>query len=294
GHAVAESHPYHLGLEKFKELVEERTNGQIEIDLYANATLGSERDMIEGLQLGTIDFVVTSTGPVGNFIPEMNVVDLPFLFSSTEHAHKVLDGEVGQDLLKKFDDIEIVGLAFWENGFRHLTNSKHPVNVVEDIRGLKIRTMENAVHQDTFRHLGADPTPMAWGEVYSALQQKTIHGQENPIPIIYNMNIHEVQPYIALTGHFYSPTLLLMGQKSFNKLTDEQQDIVRKAAMEAAVYERAQIQEQEDEQLAKLEEAGAAITRPDRIALREATKPIYDKYEFNFGKELIDNILAAE
>ncbi|SFR06375.1 TRAP transporter substrate-binding protein [Desulfoscipio geothermicus] len=294
GHAVAESHPYHLGLEKFKQIVEEKTGGQVQIDIYANGTIGSERDMIEGLQLGTIDLVLTSTGPVINFVPEMGVVDLPFLFSSREHAYQVLDGEIGQDLLEQFGDIGIVGLAFWENGFRNLTNSERPINSVEDIQGLKIRTMENEVHQAAFKELGADPTPMAWGEVYTALQQKTIDGQENPIPIIYNMKIYEVQKYLALTGHFYSPALLLIGQKSLDKLSPEQQNIIKKAAVEAATYEREQIKVQEDEQLAKLEEKGMVITRPDKNALREATMAVYEKYEGRFGKDTIQKILNAD
>ncbi len=294
GHAVAEAHPYHLGLVKFKEIVEEKTGGQVTVEIFPNGTLGSERDMIEGLQMGSIDIVVTSTGPVINFVPEMGVVDLPFIFSNTEHAYKVLDGEVGQELLQKFDDIGIKGMAFWENGFRHLTNSKRPVESVEDIKGLKIRTMENEVHQEAFKTLGAIPTPMAWGEVFTALQQGTIDGQENPIPIIYTMNIYEVQKYLALTGHFYSPALLLMSQKTFDKLTPEQQEICASAAIEAAAYERQKINEQTEEQLSLLEEKGMVITRPDVQALREATMAVYEKYEGKFGKDRIQRILDAD
>lgn len=291
GHAVAETHPYHLGLVKFAEIVSQKTNGQIKIDIYANGQLGNERDMIEGLQIGTIDLVVTSTGPVSNFVPEMGVVDLPFLFRDRQHAYKVLDGPIGQDLLKKFDAKNIVGLAFWENGFRHLTNSKRPVNTPEDVKGLKIRTMENPVHQETFRVLGADPTPMAWSEVFTALQQKTIDGQENPIPIIYNQKIYEAQKYLSLTGHFYSPSLLLMSKTAFDKLTPEQQKIFREAAVEAASYERDQIKKQEDEQVDKLKAAGMEITQPDRAAFQAATQSVYQKFEPQFGKELIQQIL---
>lgn len=291
GHPVAETHPYHLGLVKFAELVDQKTNGQIKIDIYANGQLGNERDMIEGLQLGTLDLVVTSTGPVSNFVPEMGVVDLPFLFRDRRHAYNVLDGPIGQDLLKKFAAKNIVGLAFWENGFRHLTNSKHPVNTPADVQGLKVRTMENPVHQETFRVLGADPTPMAWSEVFTALQQKTIDGQENPIPIIYNQKIYEAQKYLALTGHFYSPSLLLMSKAAFDKLTPEQQKIIQEAAIEAANYEREQIKKQEDEQVDKLKTAGMEITEPDRAAFQEATKSVYDKFAPQFGQELIQKIL---
>lgn len=294
GHAVAETHPYHLGLVKFAELVSQKTNGQVKIDIYANGQLGNERDMIEGLQIGTIDLVVSSTGPVSNFVPEMGVVDLPFLFRDHEHAYKVLDGPIGQGLLAKFQSKNIVGLAFWENGFRHLTNSKRAVATPNDVKGLKIRTMENPVHQETFRVLGADPTPMAWSEVFTALQQGTIDGQENPIPIIYNQKIYEAQKYLSLTGHFYSPSLLLMSNAAFQKLTPDQQKIVKEAALEAAAYEREQIKQQENEQIDKLKAAGMQITEPDRAAFQQATQSVYQKFEPQFGKEMIQQILDTK
>jgi tripartite ATP-independent transporter DctP family solute receptor len=294
GHSVAETHPYHLGLVKFAELVSQKTNGQVKIDIYANSQLGNERDMIEGLQIGTIDLVVSSTGPVSNFVPQMGVVDLPFLFRDRDHAYKVLDGPIGQDLLSKFQAKNIVGLAFWENGFRHLTNSKRPVTTPNDVKGLKIRTMENQVHQETFRVLGADPTPMAWSEVFTALQQGTIDGQENPIPIIYNQKIYEAQKYLSLTGHFYSPSLLLMSNAAFQKLTPEQQKAFQEAALEAAAYEREQIKQQENEQVDKLKAAGMEVTEADRAAFQQATQSVYQKFESQFGKELIQKILDTQ
>lgn len=294
GHSVAESHPYHLGLVKFAEIVKEKTDGKIQVEIYANAQLGNERDMIEGLQLETIDFVVSSTGPMSNFVPEIGVVDLPFLFRNREHAYAVLDGPIGQNLLKKFEEKQIMGLAFWENGFRHLTNSKHPVNTPDDVKGLKLRTMENPVHMEAFKALGAAPTPMAWSEVFTALQQKTIDGQENPIPIIYNQKIYEAQKYLALTGHFYSPSLLLMSKASFDKLTAEEQGVIQKAAVEAANYERGQIKAQEDEQVDKLKAEGMEITEPDHTAFQEATQSVYDKFQDQFGKELIQQIIDTK
>lgn len=294
GHSVAENHPYHLGLVKFADIVEEKTGGKIKIEIYANAQLGNERDMIEGLQLNTLDFVVSSTGPMSNFVPEIGVVDLPFLFRDREHAYAVLDGPIGQDLLNKFEPKQIVGLAFWENGFRHLTNSKGPVNEPADVKGLKIRTMENPVHQAAFKALGAAPTPMAFSEVFTALQQKTIDGQENPIPIIYNQKIYEVQDHLALTGHVYSPSLLLMSKASYEKLTPEEQEIIQQAAVEAGNYEREQIKVQEDEQIDKLKAEGMEITKPDHAAFQEATKSVYDKFEDQFGKDLIQQIIDTK
>jgi len=194
--------------------------------------------MVEGLQLGTIDLVVTSTGPLGGFVSKMFVVDLPFLFRDREHAYKVLDGPIGRELMDAFSAKGIKGLAFWENGFRQITNNVRPIEKPEDLKGIKLRTMENKVHLAAFRAFGASPTPMAWSEVYTALQQKTIDGQENPVAIIYHQKLVEVQKYLALTRHFYSPTPLLMSLKAFNALPQDTQKIMADTALECATYER--------------------------------------------------------
>ncbi len=163
-------------------------------------SLGDERQVVEGLQLGTVHLTVTSTGPLGGFVPDMNVLDLPFLFRDAAHAYKVLDGEIGRGLLDKFEAVGIKGLAFWENGFRHVTTTKKPVEKPSDLKGLKIRVMENRVHQAAFRQLGADATPMAWGEVFTSLQQGLLDAQENPIPIVSTFKLYEVQKYLSLTA----------------------------------------------------------------------------------------------
>src|SRR5512139_288861 len=238
GHAVAPEHPYHLGAVRYSDLVAKKSGNKIKIDVYPSTQLGNERDMVEGLQLGTIDLVVTSTGPLGGFVPRMSVVDLPFLFRDREHAYKVLDGPIGRELLDAFSAKGIKGLAFWENGFRQITNSVRPIQKPEDLKGIKIRTMENKVHLSAFRAFGASPTPMAWSEVYTALQQKTIDAQENPIAIIYFQKIYEVQKYLALTDHFYSPTPLLMSLKAFHSLPTSIQRIMLDTATECATYER--------------------------------------------------------
>ncbi len=175
------------------------------IKVHHSRQLGDERQVVEGLQLGTIHLTVVSTGPLGGFVPEMNVVDLPFLFRDTEHAYKVLDGEIGQSLLKKFDAVGIKGLAYWENGFRQITTTKKPVQQPGDMKGLKIRVMENKIHQAAFRQVGADATPMAWGEVFTSLQQGLLDAQENPTPIVWAFKLYEVQKYLSLTNHVYSP-----------------------------------------------------------------------------------------
>lgn len=294
GHAVAESHPYHLGLIKFAELINKKTNGQIKIDVYSNGQLGSERDMIEGLQIGTLDLLVTSTGPLPNFMPEIGVLDLPFLFRNKPHVYKVLDGDIGQSFFEKLEENNIVGLAYLENGFRHITNSKRPIMHPEDLKGIKIRTMENPVHQYMFQVLGADPTPMAWSDVFIALQQGVIDAQENPIPIIYAQKIYEVQKFLSLTGHVYSPSPLLISKKTWESLTDEQRRIFRESAIEVRDYERNLIQQQESEQLAFLKEEGLIVNKVDQNEFKNATQAVYDKYAPQYGLNLVNNIINTK
>ena len=294
GHAVAPEHPYHLGAVRFSELVAQRTNNKVKIDVYPSTQLGNERDMVEGLQLGTIDLVVTSTGPLGGFVPKMFVVDLPFLFRDREHAYKVLDGPMGRDLLDAFSAKGIKGLAFWENGFRQITNNVRPIEKPEDLKGIKIRTMENKVHLASFKAFGASPTPMAWSEVYTALQQKTIDAQENPIAIIYHQKIFEVQKYLTLTGHFYSPTPLLMSLKAFESLPKDIQKIMLDTAIECATYERNLLRDSEAKQIAEIKAKGMQVATPNKKPFQDAAAPVYKEFEAEFGKETIDKIVATK
>ncbi len=285
GHVVNESHPYHLGAARFKEIVEKETDGNIEIELFSNSQLGTgERDHVEGLQLGTIDIVVTSTGPLSGFERKFMLFDFPFLFRDREHAFKVLDGEIGQYVSGLLEEQGIKGLAWYENGFRHLTNSKYEVLTPEDVKGLKIRTMENEVHMAIWRAMDVDPTPMAWGEVFMALQQGTVDGQENPIPVIYTQKVYEVQKYLSLTGHVFSPAMLLMSKVEFDKLPEEYQEIVLKAAEESAILQRELIASMESEQIEKLQEAGMVISYPDSTLFLEATKIVYEEFKPELGE----------
>jgi TRAP-type transport system periplasmic protein len=294
GHAVTPVHPYHLGAVRFAELVAQRTGQRVKVDVFPSTQLGNERDMIEGLQLGTIDFVVTSTGPVGGFVPAMFVVDLPFLFRDREHAYKVLDGPAGKGLLDALSGKGIKGLAFWENGFRHITNNVRPIEKPEDLRGIKIRTMENKVHLASFRAFGASPTPMAWSEVYTALQQRTIDGQENPIAIIADHKLYEVQKYLALTGHFYSPSLLLAGGKMFDALPKDIQKVMAETALECATFERNLLRDSESKQLAELRAKGMQVTTPDKKRFQDAAASVYKEFGGQFGKDMVDRIIATK
>ncbi|MFB3816917.1 MAG: TRAP transporter substrate-binding protein [Candidatus Methylomirabilales bacterium] len=290
-HTTTPDHPYTLGMVRFAQLVRERSHGRINITVHHSRQLGDERQVVEGLQLGTIHLTVSSTGPLGGFVPAINVLDLPFLFRDAAHAHAVLDGEIGQSLLRKFADVGITGLAFWENGFRHMTSAKRPIRRPEDLKNLKVRVMENKVHQAAFRQLGADATPMAWGEVFTSLQQGLLDAQENPIPIIATFKLYEVQKYLSLTGHVYSPAPLLLSRKVWDRLPADLQTVMRDTAMEVARVERSLVRSQEQKQLGELKARGmVVIESPDKAAFREAMRPVFEQFEAQFGKEVVQRI----
>jgi tripartite ATP-independent transporter DctP family solute receptor len=290
-HAVSVTAPYHVGAKKFIELLSQRAGDRFDVQLFPNKQLGSERSLVEQLQIGTVDLVVTSTGPLGGFVPQMLVVDLPFLFRDTQHVDHVFEGPIGESLLTKLETAGIKGLAFWENGFRNLTNNRRPVHKPTDCQGLIIRTMENEVHLASFRLLGANPTPMAWGEALTALKQGTIDGQENPLNIIYTHGIYDFQENLALTAHFYSPALLLMNRRAFEDLSTDDQKVFLEAAQEAGRFEKEHIRKNEAQTLKNLEGLGMQVTRPERSLFREAMAAVYKKYQSRFGKNLIQEIL---
>ncbi|MDR1885665.1 MAG: TRAP transporter substrate-binding protein [Synergistaceae bacterium] len=296
GHAVPEENAYHFGALKFKELVESRTNGDIQIDLFPNNQLGTgERDILEGLQLGTIDLYVGSTGPLGGFEKKFLLFDFPFLFRDKKHVYEVLDGDIGKYVMGLLDAKGIHGLAWMENGFRNLTNAKRPVNTPADASGLKVRTMENKVHMAMWRELGVDPTPMAWSEVFTALQQGTIDGQENPIPVIYTSKLYEVQRHLALTRHVFSPAMIAVAKALYDTLTPEQQEIFQTSAQEAAQHEREVCDKMENDYIKSLEENGMQITRPDLSLFQEASLKVYDEFKGELGDDakLLDQIIAS-
>jgi tripartite ATP-independent transporter DctP family solute receptor len=292
-HVVNEKDGFHIAALKFKELVEARTKGAVKVEVFPNASLGDERTLIEGMQIGTIAMGVITNGPVANFLPEIAAFEMPFLFASPEEAYKVLDGPVGQKVLGKLDAINLKGLAYAERGFRNLTNSKKPIKNPADMAGLKIRVMENPVYIDTFKTLGTNAVPMAWTEALTALQQGTIDGQENPVNVIYSFKLNETQKYLTMTKHSYAPALFLMSKKVFGSFNKETQDILVKAAQEAAVHERKWNADQMSEQLKALKEKGMQIADPDTAAFQAAVKPVYDKYGPKFGT-LLDEINKAK
>ncbi len=288
-HVVNEQDGFHIAAVKFKELVEERSDGELTIEIHPNAELGDERTLLEGMQMGTIDMGVITNGPVSNFYPEMGVFEMPFLFSSPEEAYYILDGPIGQRLLDDLSKVGLKGLAYAERGFRNLTNSKRPVETPEDIDGLKIRVMENQVYIATFKALGANGVPMAWTEALTALQQGTIDGQENPVNVIYAFKLYETQDYLSITRHTYAPAIFVMSQMKFNTLSEKNQKIFKEAAQEAAEYERQWNSEQRTEQLEVIEENGMEISYPDLKPFQERVESVYESYESELG-DLIEEI----
>jgi len=286
-HVVNEQDGFHIAATKLEELVEERTDGKVNIEIFPNASLGDERTLLEGMQIGTVDMGVITNGPVANFVEEMAVFELPFLFPSPEAAYSVLDGPIGQELLDKLADVNLKGLAYAERGFRNLTNSERAVNSPEDLDGLRIRVMENPVYTDTFRELGANAIPMAWTEALTAMQQGTIDGQENPVNVIHSFKLDETQNYMTLSRHTYAPAIFVMGMPAWNQLPEAAQAVLEEAAQAAAEHERQVNANMEAEQLAALREAGMEINdTPDMEAFQAAVVPVYEKYGEQFGDYL--------
>jgi len=290
-------HPYMVGAQKFADLINERTSGRIVIKLYPSNQLGKgEREMTEGIQQGAIDLLVTSTGPLGGFSPSINILDFPFLFRDFNHVDLVMDGSIGRKLLDDFEKANIKALSFWENGFRHLTNSKVAVKKVEDAKGLKIRTMENKIHLAAWKDAGLNPTPMSWGEVFTALQQKVIDGQENPIAVIYSNKLWDAgQKYFSFTAHVYSPSPFLMSKKTFDAMPKADQDLFVKTSYEVGKFQRKINRDAEDAKLKEMAEKGVTVIRDvDRESFKKAMAPTYEAFSKEFPKVEIENIMNAK
>lgn len=284
------------GLYKFGEIVEEKTNGSVKVEVFPDGQLGGDRDVLEGLQLNTVQGTTVSTAPVAAFAPRFNVFDFPFLFSDKETAYKVLDGPIGEELLGDLPEVGIIGLNYWENGFRELTNNKKEVTTLADIKGLKIRTMENSLHIDAWKALGASPTPLAYTELYTALQQGVVDGQENPYGNVTSAKFYEVQKYLTNTNHVYNASIFMISKKFWDTLTDEEKAIMKDAAEEAKVYQREENQKEAEESLKFIKEQGMVVSElapGEKEKIREKLQPVYDKYTKEIGADLVNKILEA-
>ncbi|MEI2417730.1 TRAP transporter substrate-binding protein [Orrella sp. JC864] len=291
-YALSANSHYGAGGNAFAQSLEQASQGKYKVEQFPNSALGGEREVIEGLQIGTIDLAIVSTGATLNFVPETGVFDIPFLLRDLDHARKVLDSRIGQDMLAKFDGRGLVALAWGEQGFRHLTNNVRPVATPADAKGLKIRTTENPVHITAFRQIGILPTPMAWPEVATALQQGTIDGQENPLSVITSAKLSQVQKHLSLSAHVYAPALVLVSASVYERLSDADKAAFRQAGEQAAQAMRAFVDDIEKTGVEQLKAEGMQVTEVDRKAFQEAVAPVYPQYYKRYDRKLIEAIQA--
>ncbi|GMV48271.1 MAG: TRAP transporter substrate-binding protein [Burkholderiaceae bacterium] len=289
--SVAQNSHQGVAIDVFAAEVEKRTGGRYKVQNFYAGALGGERESIEAVQLGTQELAFSSTGPVPNFVPATRILDIPFLFRDKAHARAVLDGPIGQDLLKEFESKGFKALAWAENGVRHMTNSRRAVNTPEDLKGLKMRTMENPVHVAAYKGFGIITTPMAFPEVFTALQQGTVDGQENPLSVIMSAKFDQVQKYLTLTGHVYSPALFLMNKAAYDKLAAADKQAFLDAAREAVKANRARVDEDDAKGVAELRAKGMQVVdHPDRARFQAALAPVYGEFDKQFGKANIERI----
>ncbi len=279
---------YGAGASALKEAFERASSNRFRVNIQRN---DNEREAIESVQIGTIECSITSTGPVGNFVPETRVLDVPFLFRDTAHARGVLDTEIGQGLLGRFQPRGLAGVVWMENGFRHLTNSRREVNMPADVRGMKVRTMENQVHMRAFTALGALPTPMAFSELVPALQQGTVDGQENPIPVIVANNLNQVQRFLTLTGHVYSPAILICNPAFLARMSAADRAAFTEAARAGAAANRARVTAEEQSGVEELRRRGmTVVTQVDNAAFQAALAPSAQQIEQQLDAALLRRI----
>ena len=293
GTTTAPDGHYVLGLIEMQRLLEEYSGGEMTLDIYPNSALGNESDMMNSVSMGMQEMCLVSTGPIPAFATataNWSVLDLPYLFEDAEQAYEVLDGEVGQTLLAGFAGTGIKALGFWENGFRQVTNNSREIVSPSDLAGMKIRTMENPIHMATYTALGAAPNAMAWGEIFSALQQGTVDGQENPLDIIYTARVHEVQKYCSIIDLFYSPCVLMVNEDLYNSWTDEQRAAFDQAAEEAKDAERAISQQMNNDSRANMEADGVIFTDVDKDVWKAAVQSVYEDASLNIDQELLAQI----
>lgn len=290
-HGQATTDITHIAAEHFKQLVEEGSNGEITVTVYPGGQLGNSKDMVQGVRLGTIDLTANGNPYFTAFAPKLNVLDLPYMFADYDHVYAVLDGEIGQELLTELEQHNLKGLAFWEIGFRHLTTADTPVRTPDDMEGLKIRTTPNEAHLKAFELLGANPVPMNFQDVYMALQTGTIDGQENPITQIHSARFNEVQNYVSLTGHAYTPLVFVMNLGKFESLTPEQQAVVEEAAREATITQREGLAQEQERRSAELAKNMTIIDDVDVEAFRAVVQePVKADYVEQYGPELVEAI----
>ncbi|QRR33637.1 TRAP transporter substrate-binding protein [Hydrogenophaga sp. YM1] len=291
GHLVQPGHPIALGAEKFAELVASKSGGKMKVREYGASVLGSEAQQVGALQGGVQEMFAPATTSVASLVKEMSLIDTPFSFSSAKQVDALLQGPFGQTMLKKLEDKGLVGLDYWETGFRNVTNSRKPVTSPDDVKGLKIRVMGNPLFLESFSALGTNPVPMAFGELYGALESRALDAQENPYSIVLTSKFYEVQKYMSVTNHVYTANPVLVSKKFWDRLTPDEQKILRDAAREAGAYHRALSREVAAKDRQALLAKGMQINEvpKETIAkMRETTKPVADKFAATYDPALVE------
>lgn len=294
-YVTAKDSPYGLGVEKMAEVAAKKSDGKLKVKGYSDGQLGAEVQSISSTQGGVLDMTLVSTAAVSGNVKEFALFDFPFLFNDEKEVYTVLDGPVGTALLNKLNDKGVVGLCYFEVGFRQVSNSKHPVTKLEDFRGLKIRTIQNPVFVDVFNTLGANASPMAFTEVYPALESKALDGQETPYNVIYTSKLFEVQKYISATKHIYGPGVVLIGKKMWDQLSADEKKILQESCAEARDFERKASQDLDQKVLGEMKAKGIAVNEvaPAELArMREKVKPVIEKYTNVVGADLVKQAYA--
>ncbi|MTH78055.1 DctP family TRAP transporter solute-binding subunit [Paracoccus aestuariivivens] len=290
---INEDHPVNNGMKAMQVCLDEKTGGKMKMTGFWGGALGGDLQATQALRSGVQEAVVTSSSPLVGIVPALGVFDLPFLFRSNEEAYEVMDGEFGDFLNEKLDAAGLVNLAYWENGFRNVSNSKLPITKWEDFEGLKLRVMQNNIFLDSFSNFGANATPMAFGEVFSALETKAIDAQENPYVTLDTSKFYEVQSYVSETKHAYTPFLFLFSKAIFNTYSPEEQQALRDCAAVGRDEERKVIQELNKASLAKVEAAGLkfnTITPEEQARMLEKSQIVYEKHKAEIGEDVVDNV----
>lgn len=279
---------------KFKELVEEKTKGSIKVEVFPDSQLGGERDIIEGIQLGSIQGGPVGAAVTSNFEPVFNLWSLPFVFPTREDSHRILDGPLGQETLAELEGLGILGFGFWESGIRNLTNSKGEIKSPADLNGLKIRTLENQIQLDVWKELGAAPTPMAFPELFTSLQQGVVDGQENPFSVIAAAKFDEVQKYLTETAHLIGVNPFMVNKKWYEDLTAEEQTAIKEAAEEARDFQREEKGKEDAAFKEELIEKGMIVTTltpEERQVWVDKIQTVYEKHKKEIGADLVDRLL---
>jgi tripartite ATP-independent transporter DctP family solute receptor len=293
---VNADHPAGNGVSAMEACLTEKSGGATKITAFWGGALGGDLQATQALRSGTQEMVVTSSSPLVGILPALGVFDLPFLFANEEEADAVLDGEFGDYIAEMLPEVGLINLAYWENGFRNLTNSRNPVEKWEDLEGMKVRVMQNNIFLDTFQNMGANATPMAFGEVFSALETKAIDAQENPFVTIDTSKFYEVQEYLSVTRHAYTPFLVLFSKPIWDTLSAEEQAALQECAIVGRDAQRAASRELSEKSLAAVTEAGMQVNElsaEEQARMVEKAQVVYEKHAGDIGPEVVERVQAA-